>query len=189
MKSINLEQTFKEIGMIKEGHFLLASGLHSGIYFEKFRILEHPELLSEVCSQIKESFKDLDFTTVAGPTLGGVVIAYETAKQFNKRCIFAEKTPNGLDFLRGFKIQKGEKILVVDDVLTTGGSVMQTIEAVQKKGGIVAGVAVLVDRSEKPIDFKTRFFAVHKAPTKAYCSCECPLCKQGVELVKPGGKT
>lgn len=175
--------------MIKEGHFLLASGLHSATYFEKFRILEHPELLSEVCKMIKENFKSLDFTTVAGPTLGGVVIAYETAKQFDKRCIFAEKTPEGMDFLRGFKIEQGEKILVVDDVLTTGGSVFKTIDAVRKKQGIVAAVAVLVDRSEKPIDFGAPMFAVYKAPTKNYNPTDCPLCQKGLELIKPGGKT
>ncbi|MDD5530371.1 MAG: orotate phosphoribosyltransferase [bacterium] len=188
MKSIDIEKTFKSIGMKKDGHFLLASGLHSATYFEKFRILEHPEFLVPVCEQIKEKFGSTDFLTVAGPTLGGVVIAYEVAKQFNKRCIFAEKTPEGLAFLRGFKIEKGEKILVVDDVLTTGGSVFKTIDAVNKNGGVVAGVAVLVDRSENPIDFKAPFFAVYKAPTKNYSPDDCPLCKQGIELVKPGGK-
>ena len=187
MKSTNIETIFKKIGMLREGHFELTSGLHSGMYFEKFRLLEHPDLTSLVCREIGNAFKDIDFTTVAGPTTGGVIIAYEVAKQLKKRCIFAEKSGEGREFLRGFQVAQGEKVLVVDDVLTTGGSITQTISAVQRRNGVVIGVGVIVDRSEKEPEFGVPLFAVYKSPVKNWKPSECPLCKKGIELFKPGG--
>ncbi len=190
----NFEDIFKKIGMIKEGHFLLASGLHSGIYFEKFRLLEHPEYLSIFTNKIAEYFKDEDFETVAGPTTGGIVIAYEVAKILDKRCIFAEKTEQGRDFLRGYKIKKGEKILIVDDVFTTGSSIKDVIAAVKNRGAIVTGIGIIVDRSDPALihkcgaDFGIPFFAVYKKIVKNYTPDNCPFCKKGIKLVKLGGK-
>jgi orotate phosphoribosyltransferase len=179
--------TFKEIGMLREGHFELTSGLHSGKYFEKFRLLEFPEIATRVCKEIAEHFRSLECVTVAGPTTGGIIIAYEVARQLGKRCIFAEKTDDGRGFRRGFQIAQGEKILVVDDILTTGGSLVQTIDAIKKRGGVVAGLGVIVDRSEKDIDLHVPVFSVHREQVKNWQPSECPLCKDGVELSKPGG--
>lgn len=188
----NFEDIFKKIGMIKEGHFLLTSGLHSGVYFEKFRLLEHPEYLSILTNKIAEHFNpDIsgkDFDTVAGPTTGGIVIAYEVAKILDKRCIFAEKTGQGRDFLRGYKIKKGEKILIVDDVFTTGGSIRDVIAAVKNRGAIVTGIGIIVDRSEHTPDFGIPFFAVYKKIVKNYTPESCPFCKKGIKLIKLGGK-
>lgn len=190
----NFEDIFKKIGMIKEGHFLLTSGLHSGVYFEKFRLLEHPEYLSIFTNKIAGHFKDKDFDTVAGPTTGGIIIAYEVAKALNKRCIFAEKTGQGRDFLRGYKIKKGEKILIVDDVFTTGGSIKDVIAAVKNRGAIVTGIGIIVDRSDPAhkfmcgADFGIPFFAVYKKIVKNYPPESCPFCKKGTKLVKLGGK-
>ncbi|MDI6840626.1 MAG: orotate phosphoribosyltransferase [bacterium] len=188
MKLTNIEEIFKQIGMIREGHFELTSGLHSGTYFEKFRLLEHPELTALVCEQICTAFKDTAFTTVAGPTTGGVIIAYEVAKQLKKRCIFAEKSGEGREFLRGFQVTQGEQVLVVDDVLTTGGSIIQTISAIQRRNGVVVGVGVIVDRSEQKPNFAVPLFAVYKSPTKNFLPDNCPLCKKNIKLTKPGGK-
>lgn len=178
---------FKQIGMVKEGHFELTSGLHSGRYFEKFRLLEYPEVTALICKEMADRVKDYEFSVVAGPTTGGIIIAYEVARLLKKRCIFAEKTTEGREFRRGFQISEGEKILVVDDVFTTGGSVVKTIEAIKKKGGIVVGVGVIVDRSEHPIELGVPFFSVYKEQVKNWHPSECPLCKKGVELLKPGG--
>ena len=180
-------ELFKQIGMIREGHFELSSGLHSAKYFEKFRLLEHPNITTLVCQEIAEKFKLEKFETVAGPTTGGIIIAYEVARYLNKRCIFAEKTTQGREFRREFEIKQGEKILVVDDVFTTGGSVRQTIEAIEKRNATVIGVAVIIDRSERKMDFGAPFFAVYTEKVKNWIPTECPLCKKGIPLHKPGG--
>lgn len=181
------EEILKESGMVKEGHFLLTSGLHSGLYFEKFRLLERPDLTSSVCETIAEHFKDKDIETVAGPTTGGIIIAHEVARRLKTRCIFAERTAEGRDFLRGFQIRPGERVLVVDDVLTTGGSLRDTIAAVGKRGGTVVGIGVIVDRREQDSDFGCPLFSVYKKPVKNYDPNDCPLCQQGIPLTKPGG--
>ncbi|MBI4723245.1 MAG: orotate phosphoribosyltransferase [Candidatus Stahlbacteria bacterium] len=180
-------ELFKQIGMIKEGHFELTSGLHSARYFEKFRLLEHPNIATLICQEIAENFKTQELEIIAGPTTGGIIIAYEVARYLNKRCIFAEKTTDGREFKRGFEIRLKEKILVVDDVFTTGGSVMQTIEAIKKRNGTIIGVAVIIDRSEMKIDFGVPFFAIYSEKVANWYPADCPLCKQGIPLHKPGG--
>ncbi len=184
----NFVEIFKKVGVIQDGHFELTSGLHSGIYFEKFRLLEHPEITTLICKEIAKRFKSENFSTVVGPTTGGIIIAYELARQLNKRCIFAEKSEEGREFKRGFKLSPNERILVVDDIFTTGGSIKDTISAVKKKNGVVIGLGVIVDRSEKLIDFGVPFFSVYKSPAKNWKPSECPLCKKGIELSKPGGR-
>ena len=179
--------------MVKEGHFELTSGLHSAVYFEKFRLLERPDITVLICQEIANRFRSEEFSIVVGPTTGGVIIAYEVARQLNKRCMFAEKevrpqsADSGRELRRGFQFSIGEKILIVDDVLTTGGSIFQTISAVKKCGGTIIGVAVIVDRSEKKIDFNVPLFSVHKEEVKTWQASDCPLCKKGIELSKPGG--
>lgn len=180
------EEIFKEAGMVREGHFLLTSGLHSGLYFEKFRLLERPELTSEVCRQLANAFRDREVETVAGPTTGGIIIAYEVARQLQTRCIFAERTQEGRDFLRGFEIRPGERVLVVDDVLTTGGSIRDTLEALEKRDGEVVGIGVLVDRRQEDTDLGYPIFSVFKQAVKNYNPADCPLCKQKIPLTKPG---
>ena len=124
---------------------------------------------------------------VAGPTTGGIILAFEVAKQLGVRGIFAEKVGNNeRAFRRGFDIDPGERVLIVDDILTTGSSVREVIEAVTKKGGKIIGISVLVDRSEEGIDFGVPLFSCHRAATITYTPQDCPLCATQVPLVKPG---
>jgi len=177
---------FKTAGAIKEGHFLLASGLHSPVYWEKFRILQHPHSTGRLCRLIAQHFKEQKIDVVAGPTTGGIILAFETARQLGVRGIFAEKEGELRIFRRDFEIAPGEHILIVDDILTTGNSIRETISAVDKLGGIVIGIGVLVDRSEENIDFDLPFFSCLRAPTTVYSPEECPLCATHIPLVKPG---
>jgi orotate phosphoribosyltransferase len=177
---------FKTAGAIKEGHFLLASGLHSPVYWEKFRILQYPHLTEELCRLIAGHFKAQRIDVVAGPTTGGIILAFETARELGVRSIFAEKQAGVRVFRRDFEIKAGEHVLIVDDILTTGSSVRETIAAVDRLGGIVVGVGVLVDRSEKDMDFGAPLFTCLRAPTTVYSPQECPLCAAHVPLVKPG---
>jgi orotate phosphoribosyltransferase len=180
---------FKLAGAIKEGHFLLASGLHSPVYWEKFRILQHPHYTERLCRLIVQHFKGHKVDLVAGPTTGGIILAFETARQLGVRGIFAEKEGQTRLFRRDFEISPGEHILVVDDILTTGGSLRETISAVDRLGGIIIGIGVLVDRSDKNLTFNLPFFSCLRAPTTTYSPEECPLCAAHIPLVKPGAST
>jgi orotate phosphoribosyltransferase len=179
-------EIFEAAGAIKEGHFLLSSGLHSPVYWEKFRILQYPHLTEKLCRLIAQRFTGQRIDVVAGPTTGGIILAFETARQLGVRGIFAEKEGGVRVFRRDFEIASGEQVLVVDDILTTGSSLRETIDAVHKLGGIVVGIGVLVDRSEKNLDFNVPFFSCLRAPTVAYSPLECPLCAAHIPLIKPG---
>jgi len=179
-------QIFKTAGAVKEGHFLLASGLHSPVYWEKFRILQHPHLTEKLCGLIAQHFKGQKIDLVAGPTTGGIILAFETARQLGTRSIFAEKEGEVRVFRRDFEIAPGEHVLIVDDILTTGSSLKETINAIAQRGGIVIGIGVLVDRSDVNLDFNLPFFSCLRTPTTVYSPQECPLCAVNIPLVKPG---
>ena len=179
-------EIFKAAGAVKEGHFLLASGLHSPVYWEKFRILQHPHLTEKLCRLIAQHFRGQRIDVVAGPTTGGIILAFEIARQLGVRGIFAEKEGELRVFRRDFEIIPGEHVLIVDDIMTQGGSLRETISAVDKLGGIVIGIGVLVDRSEEDLNFNTPFFSCLRAPTTVYSPQECPLCAANIPLVKPG---
>jgi len=179
-------EIFKTAGAVKEGHFLLASGLHSPVYWEKFRILQHPHLTEKLCRLIAQHFKGQKIDLVAGPTTGGIILAFETARQLGTRSIFAEKEGEVRVFRRDFEIAPGERVLIVDDILTTGSSLKETINAIDQRGGIVIGIGVLVDRSDVNLDFNLPFFSCLRTPTTVYSPQECPLCAVNIPLVKPG---
>jgi len=183
----NVEKIFEKAGALLKGHFLLTSGRHSPVYWEKVRVLQYPAYTEKLCRMIAEHFSDNGVEVVAGPTTPGVILAYETARQLGVRGIFAEKDPaGGRTFRGGFHIEPGEKVLVVDDILTTGGSIYDTIDAVKKLGGRVAGVGVLVLRSDQEPDFGAPFYACHQTQAVTYPPDKCPLCEKGIPLVKPG---
>jgi len=183
---VDVEALFRKAGVLREGHFLLTSGLHSPVYWEKFRILQYPEHTGVLCGMIAARFRDRKPSVVVGPTTGGVILAFETARQLGIRGIFAEKEGDTRVLRRDFVIEPGEKVLVVDDVLTTGKSVHETLDAVRRVGGDVVGVGVMVDRSESLPDFGAELFSCLRAPAVAYAADTCPLCAAGVPLKKPG---
>ena len=179
-------QLFKNAGAILEGHFLLASGLHSPVYWEKFRILQYPHYTVELCSLIANHFKKDNIQVVAGPTTGGIILAYEVARQLGTRGIFAEKEGETREFRRGFNIDPEERVLIVDDILTTGNSIIEVIEAVNQLKGKIIGIGVLLDREEQQKDFGVPLFSCLRVPTETYNPAECPLCTAGVPLIRPG---
>ena len=180
------EEIFQKSGALLRGHFLLTSGLHSPVYWEKFRVLQFPRYTEKLCRLIADHFREQEIQVVAGPTTGGIILAFETAHQLGLRSIFAEKEGESRVFRRDFEITPGEHILIVDDILTTGNSLRETINAVAKLGGIVIGIGVLVDRSEENLDFNLPFFSCLRAPTTVYLPQECPLCAAHIPLTKPG---
>lgn len=180
------ESMFREAGAVMEGHFLLTSGLHSPVYWEKFRVLEQPRYTEQLCRMIATHFRSQNVQLVAGPTTGGVIISYEVARQLGLRSIFAEREGATRVFRRGFAIRPGERVLVVDDILTTGGSVREVISEVKRRGGQLIGIGVLVDRSEGAVDFGVPLFSCHKTSVPTYQPGECPLCRKGLPLSQPG---
>ena len=176
------ERLLREAGALLEGHFQLASGRHSGVYAEKFRLLERPPQTDALCRMIADWARELSPQVVAGPTTGGIIISYEVARHLGLRSIFAENAEGGgCSFQRGFTIAPGERVLVVDDVLTTGGSLRDVLEAVRAMGGEPLAVAVLIDRSGGT-DFGLPFFSCLALDLPSYGPDECPLCAQGLLL-------
>lgn len=175
-------------GAYQEGHFELRSGRHSGGYVEKFRLLEHPEIASELCAAMADAYRNQGIDRVVGPALGGVIIAYEVARALGVPCAFAERVEDRLEFRRGFVFRPGERVLVVEDIVTTGGSALQVVEAVRRAGAHPVGAAVLVNRSGKPLELTTSAVALLELNIESFPPDECPLCHLGVPLVAPGSK-
>jgi orotate phosphoribosyltransferase len=187
-----LERLLEERGAMLRGHFQFASGRHGDTYVEKFRILQWPDITSTLCERIAAAFRPSDERTtgetanvVAGPTTGGVILSFETARQLGLRSLIAEKREDGSpgrEFRRGFEIGPGDRVLVVDDVLTTGGSIREVIDAVRARGAEVAGVGVLVDRTAGRTDFGVPFAAAISLDIASWAPGECPLCARGEPL-------
>lgn len=183
-----VQTLLEQCGAYQEGHFELRSGRHSGGYVEKFRLLEHPEVASELCRALAEAFRHVTVERVAGPALGGVIIAYEVARALGVPCAFAERVDDHLEFRRGFQFRPGEKILVVEDIVTTGGSVRQVIEAVRNAGAEPVGAAVLINRSGKPLDLDAPTVSLLDMEITSYLPQDCPFCRRNVALQTPGSK-
>ena len=181
-----VEEIFESSGAILKGHFQLTSGLHSSIYWEKFRVLEYPNYTEQLCALIADHFAGQKIGLVAGPTTGGIILAHEVARQLGVRALFAERKGDSRTFRRGAAITPGERVLVTDDVLTTGKSIREVIAAVSSKGGKVIGIGVLVDRSQEQIDFGVPLFCCLRSQTAAYTPRDCPQCAAGVPLTRPG---
>ena len=175
---------FEDSGALLHGHFKLTSGLHSDTYFEKFQVLQYPKYVEELCAELAQRFKNDNIELVLGPTTGGVLLAYEIGKQLGTRGIFAEKGDSGRVLKRGFKVAPGTRVLVVDDILTTGGSVWDTIAIVRESGAVLAGVGLLVDRTGGKIDFGVKTEALLSLEVAKYEPMECPLCKAGEPLTE-----
>lgn len=182
----DLSKVLEESGAILKGHFLLTSGRHSDTYFEKFRVLEQPQVLTALCEEIAEAFKDKGIQIVAGPTTGGIIIAFEVARLMGLKSLYVETVEGEKTLRRGAEVPEGAKILVVDDVLTTGLSVKETITALEKRGGKVAGVGVLIDRSPAEPDFGAEFHSAYKVEAESYAPDEVPEWLAALPITKPG---
>jgi len=190
MNTQELIHTFTERKAYLQGHFRLSSGLHSDGYLQCALVLQHPELCERYASLLAGQFKDMPIDTVIGPALGGVIFAYEVARQLKVRGIFAEREAGAMTLRRGFSLKKGERVLIVEDVLTTGGSVREVIELVKSTGAVPAAVGCIIDRSGGAFTFPDGIFhRLAAVDVKTYAEGECPLCKEGVPVSKPGSRT
>lgn len=181
---------FREIGALREGHFLLASGRHSDIYLEKFDLLRNPRATEGVCARFVAAFSDIEVDVVVGPTTGGMLLAFETARQLRLPAAYAERTAvasEGREIRRGTVFPGGARVIVVDDILTTGGSVRETLAALAPHTVEVVGIGVLVDRSGGEVQFgDIPLTALAQQVVESWQPDHCPLCANGVPLEKPG---
>lgn len=179
---------FTKYQALKEGHFLLTSGRHSNRYLQCALILQYPAVAEKLCKQLIKKIDIQGIDVVIGPAIGGITLAYEMARQLGTIALFAEREDKVMTLRRGFSIEKGAKVLVVEDVITTGGSVKETIKVVEERGGEVVGVASLVDRSGGKVDLGYSLYSALQMEVVSYSAEECPLCKEGLPLVKPGSR-
>jgi orotate phosphoribosyltransferase len=179
---------FEESNALLRGHFRLTSGRHSDVYFQCAKVLQYPKYNEQLCSIIAEKFRDADFDTVISPAIGGLVVGQEVARQLNKKFIFAERENFNLTLRRGFSISEDEKLLICEDVVTTGGSVFEVIEIVQSNNAEVTGVGFIIDRSNGKVNFGYSQISTIKLDVKSYMPKDCPYCEEGLELVKPGSR-
>jgi orotate phosphoribosyltransferase len=179
---------FREHSALLEGHFVLSSGLHSDRYIQCALVLQHPRLAEELCSQLAARLQPLSASAVAAPALGGVIVAHEVARALGIRALFAERQDGVMTLRRGFSLSSGESTLVVEDVITTGGSTRETIRCVEQAGGRVVGVGALIDRSGGAAKFAVPSAALLSLTVQNYNPADCPLCKSGLPAVKPGSR-
>jgi orotate phosphoribosyltransferase len=192
-RGASIEEIFEAAGALRSGHFLLKSGRHSGRYLEKFAVLQYPSLAVEIGRRLAEALAAQRPSLVVGPTTGGVLLAFETARQLEAmggatvRGVFAEPVERGVRALRrGWPVADDERVVLVDDILTTGASLLETVAAVRAAGAEPLAAAVIVDRSTAPVELGCPLHALGRIEIESWAPDECPLCGAGAPLVKPG---
>lgn len=186
MTSNEILDILKTSNALLEGHFILTSGLHSPQYVEKFRLLENPRYTEQLCKQMAQLFKDKNVSIVIGPMTGGIILSYEIGKQLGTNAIFTERIEGKMTLRRGFTLSADDRVLIVEDIITTGGSIDEVIEVVEKNGAKIIGITCILDRSNGKAQFKYPFKPLMKMDVVTYKPDECPLCKKGVAAYKPG---
>lgn len=180
-------EELKKSEALLEGHFILSSGRHSGKYIQCARLLMHPDLASQAVEKIVRDIDRDSIDLVVGPAMGGVVVSYEVARQLKRPSIFVERENGEFTLRRGFKIEKGQRVLITEDVITTGKSIKEAIDLVEACGGEVVGLFCLVDRGQHDLD-KYRIYSGTSINFESYSEDDCPLCKEGSKAIKPGSR-
>ncbi len=188
MEKEKILELFKSTGALLYGHFRLTSGLHSPEYFQCAKVLQYPQYNELLCGEIARHFYDWKVDLVIAPAIGGIMVGQEVARQMRVRGIFAEREDKNMSIRRGFEVKQGERVLVCEDVVTTGASVKEVVDIVKYSEGVVVGVSSIVDRSKAPINFGAEFFSLLKMGVPVYQPEVCPLCKENIPIVKPGSR-
>lgn len=179
---------FEDTGSLLKGHFVLTSGLHSPNYFQCARVLQYPKYLHLLAGEIAKHFEYKEIEVVISPAIGGVVVGTEVGRLLGVRTIFTERENGKMSLRRGFKLEKGERVLIVEDVVTTGGSVDEVIEIVNESKAKIVGVGYIVDRSNGKVKFDAQSFSVLDMEVVTFNADDCPLCKENIPIEKPGSR-
>jgi len=187
MSKVDIVDILKKSDALLEGHFLLSSGKHSNRYIQCAKVLRFPQYAELVLSTVVDQIKDLEIDLVVGPAMGGVIVSYELGRQLNKETVFTERKDGVMELRRGFEVKPGSRIIIAEDVVTTGKSTIETRKALEALGGEVIGVACIANRTNDDIGMP--IYSAIKLDIQVHDADECPLCKDGrVALVKPGSR-
>jgi orotate phosphoribosyltransferase len=188
MNSQEIIEIYKKHSALMTGHFLLSSGLHSDTYLQSELVMQYPFIAKALMEELAKKIYIYDFSTILSPAIGGIRVGYELARTLNKRAIFLERVDGKMSLRRGFNISKNEKIVIMEDVLTTGKSTIETIVVAKSFGAEIVLVSSLIDRSEMYIDFNAPLIPLVKFKVLTYGASDCQLCKKGLPLVTPGSR-
>lgn len=188
MENERIIEILKKTDALLEGHFLLSSGKHSNRYVQCAKVLRFPNYAEEVLSSVVNKIKDLDIDLVVGPAMGGVIVSYELGRQLNKEAIFTERKEGAMTLRRGFEIPEGAKVIIAEDVVTTGKSTLETESVIKQFGGEVIGVACIADRRGQDVKLPFPVYSAVKLDIETYEKEDCPICKQGLPIEKPGSR-
>ena len=189
MKAEEVVQEFKDKGALLEGHFQLSSGLHSTVYLQCARVLQYPDIAERFGQAIARNFEGQDIQLVASPAIGGLIIGHEVARALGARFVWTEREKGVMTLRRGFSVSDGERTLVVEDVITTGGSTRETIEVLKEAGANVVGAASIIDRSKGDADVGVPRITLASLKVTSVEAANCDACRQGEPITKPGSKT
>jgi orotate phosphoribosyltransferase len=178
----------EELGALHNGHFLLSSGLHSDRYFQCARILQFPDLARELGAALAAFYPDEPCDLVVSPAMGGILIGHEVARALGRRFVFTERKDGEMMIRRGFSLEEGEKVIIAEDVVTRGTSLLEVVKVVEDAGGVVVGLTSIIDRTGGDVQLPLPLKSLARVKVETWEADRCPLCRQGVELVKPGSR-
>ena len=185
--NVDVKELLTKADGLLSGHFCLTSGLHSDTYFQCAKLYQYPEITAELGKRLAEKLADVEFDTIVAPAIGAVIIGYETAKNAKKRNLFVERKDGEMQLRRGYTLKKGERVVIIEDVITTARTIKETMEAIKEFEPEVVAVGCIVDRTKGQTDYNIK--SLMQIDPVVYDPSDCPLCKEGIELVKPGSRT
>ena len=188
MEQVDVKKLLIEADGLLTGHFCLTSGLHSDTYFQCAKLYQYPDIVEKLAKELAKKLEKIDFDTIVAPAIGAVIFGYEVARQSGKRNLFVERKDGVMQLRRGYSLKKGEKVVIIEDVITTARTIFETQEALKPFECEIKGVGCIVDRTQGKLDDKFTIHSLLKSSPVTYEPDNCPLCKAGVELVKPGSR-
>ena len=188
IEATNIKQLLIEADGLLHGHFCLTSGLHSDTYFQCAKLYQYPDLVENIGNELAKKLADIEFDTIIAPAIGAVIFGYEVAKQARKRNLFVERKDGTMQLRRGYSLQKGEKVVIIEDVITTARTIFETIDAIKEFEPVVVGIGCIVDRTQGKLDDALRINSLLKIDPVVYEPANCPLCKENIPIAKPGSR-
>ena len=182
------ELLLKAQGLLS-GHFCLTSGLHSDTYFQCAKLYQYPDIVETLAKELAYKLEGIEFDTIVAPAIGAVIFGYEVAKQSKKRNLFVERKDGIMQLRRGYELKKGEKVVIIEDVITTARTIFETKDAIKEFDCEVVGVGCIVDRTQGKMNNEFQIYSLLQSSPVTYDPSDCPLCKAGIELIKPGSRT
>lgn len=188
MNEIDVKELLIKADGLLHGHFCLTSGLHSDTYFQCAKLYQYPDIVEKIGLALAKKLEGLEFDTIIAPAIGAVIFGYEVAKQAKKRNLFVERKDGVMQLRRGYTLKKGEKVVIIEDVITTARTIFETIDAIKEFEPEIVGVGCIVDRTQGKLDDKLKINSLLKIDPVVYEPSNCPLCKEDIPIVKPGSR-